>query len=598
MASERPLPLLLATALLAADPTPSPLEASSATAIDAAFAYLNEQMDARHREVTVYREPAESSYLPSGAMGDPDLTIEAGYLQQPFEGRSSVRFTYRPSRKSSQGWAGVYFQYPERNWGECAGRDLRGASRLTFWARADHPTRAIFKSGGINRYPWHDPAKPFMDSYGPLSTGKVKLTREWQRFAIDLRDSDLSSVIGPLVWISELGDGFEERSVFVDDVVIDKASLDEPRFVQSYLSGSDIAHVYDQALVCLAYLARGRPDDLRRARLIADALVLAQAKDRTFHDGRLRNAYRSGELLDPCTHQPRLPGFWKPNEKRFLEDRYGAGSDTGNLAWAGLALVQADARLERSADRPYLAAARGLGRWIVANHRVDDALGGFSGGYEGFDQKPEKRTYRSTEHNLDLVALFRLLARSAPGGGVTGEGWAAQAEHAERFVQAMWNRSPQPLHLWTGTKPNGVEVNTAAIPLDVQAWSVLALEPRRHEAALEWALRHCRAGELPAALDFDCGDGDGAWWEGTAQAAAALVLLGRRADAAPLLSALRGAQIVGGPAAGGMPAASKDCLTTGFGWSYPHDAHIGATAWYVFAELGKNPFDLTGEASN
>ena len=43
---------------------------------------------------------------------------------------------------------------------------------------------------------------------------------------------------------------------------------------------------------------------------------------------------------------------------------------------------------------------------------------------------------------------------------------------------------------------------------------------------------------------------------------------------------------------GGLPAASIHGLTTGFEWTYPHAAHVGATAWAVFAELGANPFWL------
>ena len=86
------------------------------------------------------------------------------------------------------------------------------------------------------------------------------------------------------------------RSIFLEDVTIDLPRLDEPRFLQSYVpqdcpeGGSrNGAQIYDQALVVLAFLARGQPDDLRRADLIAAAMVAAQSKDRTFKDGRLRN---------------------------------------------------------------------------------------------------------------------------------------------------------------------------------------------------------------------------------------------------------------------------------------------------------------------
>jgi len=41
---------------------------------------------------------------------------------------------------------------------------------------------------------------------------------------------------------------------------------------------------------------------------------------------------------------------------------------------------------------------------------------------------------------------------------------------------------------------------------------------------------------------------------------------------------------------GGIVAASRDGLTTGFGFQYFRRRHIGATAWNVFAQLGFNPY--------
>lgn len=114
------------------------------------------------------------------------------------------------------------------------------------------------------------------------------------------------------------------------------------------------------------------------------------------------------------------------------------------------------------------------------------------------------------------------------------------------------------------------------------------------------ALRNSTASGSHDTFDFNCHDGDGAWWEGTAQVAAALQWLKRGADAAPMLARLRAAQLKDGSAAGALPAASRCGLTTGFSrsflngktvpWVYTNWPHIGATAWFTFATLGVNPY--------
>ncbi len=387
----------------------------------------------------------------------------------------------------------------------------------------------------------------------------------------------------------------------------------EPRFLQSYArlacapeSAANAAHVYDQSLALLAFLARGTADDLRRAELIAQALVEAQSHDRTFKDGRLRNAYASGELLDPNCNCARLPGTWNAQANAWWEDEYAAGTDTGNMAWAGIALVQAHALLPPREGDPYLQAARRLAQWIVATQRDNDGPGGFRGGLEGFEAGPgnpsgqHPSTWRSTEHNIDLVAFFRLLAAATGPHTAAGLEWTEQARHAAGFVESMRSKEG---YLPTGTAPASSAIVATPIPLDAQTWSVLGLgNAKTYEGAVDWALANCRAKGFAAAFDFNCKDGDGAWWEGTAQMAAALKQLGRAREAAPILHELEAAQVHDGAAAGALPAASRCDLTTGFTktwasgkttpWLYSANAHVGATAWFIFATLDANPYHL------
>jgi hypothetical protein len=595
-------------------PVPAgPQELSSAQSraddgsIGAAFDFLKGQMDRYHQSTIVYSTDGFGAYYPGGRMGDVnDIRVVPPGDRGDHTGHTLVQIDYRPEHFGGLGWAGVYFLYPDGNWGQLPGRNLTGATRLTFWACADHVTRAEFFVGGL-----HDSHLPNADSLAKTSTGIVAVTPTWQRYEINLTGKDLSSVIAGFGMVTSREQDGDPRSLFVDDIGFNLPRLDEPHFLPSNLPQGicqvgvlhNSAQIYDQALVLLAFLARRQPDDLRRADLLARALVEAQHRDRTFKDGRLRNAYAGGELIDPDLGTTRLPGWYDWTAQRFAEDENAVGTDTGNMAWAALALVQAHALLPKRAGDPFLNAATSLARWVVVNTKVEDPLGGFSGGVQGFERAPglpegqRRKDYRATEHNIDLAALFAHLAATANNPEESGQ-WTAQAIHARSFVDKM---RADGANYWTGTSAGvAMEINKSVVPLDVQTWSVLSTrEPGQSTGALDWALTNCTAGSIRDAFDFNCHDGDGAWWEGTAQVAAALRWLKRGSEAAPMLARLRTAQLKDTPAAGALPAASRCGLTTGFSrtfkgqtlpWVYTNWPHIGATAWFIFAALGVNPY--------
>lgn len=580
--------------------TKEPLEKHAA--IEAAYRFLYAQMDMYHRSTVVYAEPAYADYYPSGWMGDSAaLTIDPAETNERRCGKTSLRIQYDPKRQVHKGWAGVRFQYPPQNWGELPGRDLTGATKLTAWVHADRNARVKFTAGGTSGQRHRD----------ALNLERFhEVNQCWTALSVDLSRTDLHSVISPFGIVIAAADvGAQPLNLYLDDISIDRARLEEPRFVQSYLpkcypmrGAANTAHTYDQALVLLAFLARATPEDMTRAEQIAQALVMAQNQDRAFDDGRLRNAYASGELVDPTAKVTRLPGQYVEAQRMYVEDEFAAGSDTGNMAWAGLALVQAHNLLPRRANDPYLTAAKKLGEWIAKNE-IGDKLQGFSAGFNGFEKTERNPAgqstlgYRSTEHNLDLVAFFSHLAATEGRDTEAGQRWTQRREHARTFVAAMFNSDSKNPHLWTGTTGKSAEINQTVIPLDPQSWSVLAIDKQRYEPALLWALANCGAGKGEPGFDFNCKDGDGTWFEGTAQVAAALTWLGQPERAEPILAHLRQAQIRAPEANGALPAASHDFVTTGFTkydkpWVYDNVPHIGATAWYLFAELGKNPFYL------
>src|SRR6266436_5043744 len=106
--------------------------------------------------------PHRTNYVPSGYMGDSDLALSGGNVATPHGKRPCLRVNYKAS--GPKGWAGVYWQKPANNWGDKSGRagyDLRGATKLTFWARGEKGGERVheFRMGGIvGLYPDSDVA--------------------------------------------------------------------------------------------------------------------------------------------------------------------------------------------------------------------------------------------------------------------------------------------------------------------------------------------------------------------------------------------------------------------------------------------------------
>ena len=340
----------------------------------------------------------------------------------------------------------------------------------------------------------------------------------------------------------------------------------------------DVAFTYDNAVAALAFIASG---DQQRAKQVVDALIYAQNHDRFYKDGRIRNSYRAGKLASPDNRVP-LPGWYDAKEGRWVEDEFQVSTHTGNVAWAMLALL---GYYETYGGAAYLAAAEKMGEWVEGNCRDSRGVGGYIGGFSGWETKPKLLRYKATEHNLDLYAVFWRLS------SITGnQAWKERAMAAKTFVLSMWDEGEG--KFWTGTTPDGVTVNRDTIPLDVQAWAPLVLreDGKPYWRSLSYSEKQHRVG---GGFDFN-EDRDRIWYEGTAQMAVAYQYTGQLDKSKTLISTLKAAQ----DTSGGIPAVNRDGLTTGFSlptgepWFYFRRLHVGATAWMVLAERGINPFWL------
>jgi len=372
---------------------------------------------------------------------------------------------------------------------------------------------------------------------------------------------------------------------------VDALSGDGPVFLRSYdgARGSGepempalhtAAFVYDNALAVIALLGCGKPAQAAR---VGEALRIAVTTDT-----RLRNAYRAGRADAKA-----LPnGWWGAKENRWIEDAYQQGSATGNVAWAGLAML---ALYDTKPEARWHDAASKLADWIIANASSGDGSDGFDGGIEGFDASPRKVGWKSTEHNVDVFALCDSLSRITVDAPLR-EKWQKCTSSAWRFIEAQWDAADG--HFVVGTLVDGRTPNRKNSGLDAQLWTqILPAAKGEWRRALAFVEREHA---VPGGFDFNT-DRDGLWLEGNAQAALVYRVLGRDAEADRLL-----ATIAGQFGTGGLVYATREPrITTGLAISgdspsadfyYYRLPHLGATAWAALAATKRNPFVLSQDA--
>jgi hypothetical protein len=321
------------------------------------------------------------------------------------------------------------------------------------------------------------------------------------------------------------------------------------------LTQANAAYVYDNALAGLLLLAAGHKAQAQR---IGDALAIAQAHDRHFHDGRLRNGYAAGPMTTPA----KLPGFWNKKTKQWDEDPYQVGTDTGPVAWA--MLLWAALGMTAPANK--------------AGNFLDEKLRaplGYYGGFYGFDATQQKLTWESTEQNLDSAVAFRNLGR------------AEDFAHATAFVHAAYD-ARQGLFK-TGLTPTGKP--GAMVAADAGIWPYLA--GLGSAASAKHAIRKLQHG-----LGIGFSDAsNGIWLEGTAFAALALKTMH-----AVLAKAFLGTVSANLSPQGYVFATIGPELTTGLtvgpslkkgmppqNFNYYRRPSLSATSWAGLAALGVNP---------
>jgi hypothetical protein len=461
----------------------------------------------------------------------------------------------------------------------------------------------------------------YADSSRKITLGVVTLTQEWKKYEISLSNKNLKRIACGFGFVASSWEnpGVTEIHFNLDEIRIEfpEGKRRDQIFLERYeeatpgTEGSEInsfAYLYDNALAALALSYAGYKEESRQ---IADAIVFAVDHDRYFDDGRLRNAYLSGDLeSEPgwlSRHgdvYARMPGFYDELQESWREDIYAASSDTGNMAWALIALCEV---YEQNADAKGDAAEKREEELRVARRLADFLLtlrsdsGGFTAGYDGWEGKQSAATYKSTEHNIDLYSAFLRLAvieramgdESSPTRAALYEDAAA---HAKAFVLSMYNSELG--YFYTGTGNDGVSLVRDVLPLDVNTWALLALgdefsqtEGPKIMGFVEKNMASSIKGGAAGGYSFRNGTG-GIWYEGTAQAALAYQAAGDDAKYTEILSFLNESA----QPDGSIYSTDTDGLSTGFSvtgtnvpMEYTKRIHAGSTAWLAFAQLDVNP---------
>jgi hypothetical protein len=515
---------------------------------------------------------------------------------------------------------------PEIDFGTTnTGYDLRGAKRLRFKARGEQGgERVRFYMGGLAN---NDPRAPYPDTAEKHYNNSdfVSLQAEWTDYVIDLSGLNLSRIASGFGWVTnKTSNPGKDRIVFYLDEIVYEFDTERgaPLLLRSHeplpltreeAFINNFAYIYDNALAALVLSYTGKH---AQARQLADALVYAANNDRFYNTGLLRNAYANGPIQSfPGWLSPRgkvfakLPGFYDTASNAWWEDRYAVSINTGNIAWSMLALMEVYRHAPQQTE--YLTTACVLGDYVFDNfYSPAQAGGGFTGGFEGWEPQPEKLTYKSTEHAIDLYVAYKQLAEltlnSSPAASAR---YQAAGLHARNFLMAMYD--PALGCFYTGTGTDGKTINKSTLPLDTNTWGILALMGDT-EVAGAWDAgkvvafieQHFRVGE---GMDFN-DDRDGVWFEGTGQYAVVADLLGRSDTYTNLLTYMNQSAADDGS----LTAADRDGVTTGFEvtiatdetptrlkaipWLYNKRGALGATCWLAFAQLRINPY--TGKTTN
>jgi len=160
-------------------------------------------------------------FVVSGREGDyGDIKIDDGDSLNPKSGKTNIKITYSAASSQGANFVHMYWNSYGNYWGSGPppGIDLRGYTRLTFWAkgkRKDGKPVVIdeFKIGG-------DIGKDHNSAVAML--GPIELSEQWTLYSIPLQFWDLSSIYTGFSWKAERKKNPVGFELFLDEIRYEK----------------------------------------------------------------------------------------------------------------------------------------------------------------------------------------------------------------------------------------------------------------------------------------------------------------------------------------------------------------------------------------
>jgi hypothetical protein len=409
-----------------------------------------------------------------------------------------LRVTFDPQQSGS--FAGVNVEEPE-NWGVLRtgiGYDLGGSSNLVFDARSPDGATVQFGVDGC--------VAPYMTVPSNWSTITIPLN------SLGNCSSDFSQFASVHILFGIATKDFyapHGGTVLLDNITFQPVPTSRQSALSFPLANQtfgvvpaqstpvpmdqvlrNLTTIYESSLTELVLLARGTPQDLTNAHLLADTFDYALHHDShgdalplgTGGSLALHNGYESGDIAlfnsqaFPKAGQAgdvRLAGFTAttlcpPTGFCLVLD----GATGGNNAFAIIALTAAYNQFK---DIRYLNDARSIGSWIISNltDTTNTGYGGYYIGYPDMGVPPPKplQTGKSVENNADIFAAFQSLAvvENEMGNAPAATTWTNAANIAGDFVMRMFRPSTGSFNV--GTVPVGTPSQPGICPIGAQKGS-------------------------------------------------------------------------------------------------------------------------------
>src|SRR4030042_5594171 len=163
----------------------------------------------------------KNHFIPSGWMGDyNDMKFNDQETSEFAAGATSIEITYTAKKSQNQGWAGIYWQSSQNNWGgKDTGFDLSDYNKLVFSAKGAKGGEVLtkVKVGGITTNDATGEPVDFPDTLN-VKNSPIRLTSEWQEYSINLLEKDVSNVNGGFAVVFNVDHAGGEQAVYLDEI--------------------------------------------------------------------------------------------------------------------------------------------------------------------------------------------------------------------------------------------------------------------------------------------------------------------------------------------------------------------------------------------